>query len=362
MKIFYYGLLLAILWPHFIGGQITLDQQAKVDALFQKYNRTDMPGCALAIVNRGKIIYEKGYGMADLEHGIAIDPSTVFYAGSISKQFVTAAALLLTEQGKLDLDAVITNYLPDFDLHGVEITVRHLIYHTSGIRDYFQILEKEKFNYLNDIEVDTIFNLISGQSTLDFSPGEKYQYSNSGYLLLAMIIEEVSGSTLARFIRKEIFDPLGMNQSMFLDDNRKIVKNRAWGYYQNVEDQIENMIMRFDLVGSGGLYTTVRDLAKWDQNLYQSQIGSESFLDSLLTNGRLNNGQDIKYAFAIRKDNFRGVPVIGHSGSLGGYRAQFTQFPEQEFSVIILSNLANCKPGEMAQSIANIFLSDYFVR
>jgi len=177
-----------------------------------------------------------------------------------------------------------------------------------------------------------------------------------------MIIEKLSGSSLSSFVEKEIFDVLNMQHSLFLDDNRKIISNRAWGYHQNVEGEIENMIMRFDLVGSGGLYTTVGDLFLWDQNLYDSKIGSEDFLQELLTTGTLNDGRDTRYAFAIRKDMFRGLPVIGHSGSLGGYRAQLMQFPSEKFSIIILSNLDKCKPGELAHKVAQIFLKDAFKR
>ncbi len=345
-----------------LKSQITADQRDAVDQIFQANNHTDGPGCAVAIIRGGEIIFKKGYGMADLEHRIAIHPATVFYAGSISKQFVTSAAILLAERGKLDLDAKIQEYLPDANTHDQDITVQHLIYHTSGIKDYFGVLEKEGLQYLNQISPQKVYELVNRQESLDFLPGEKYQYSNSGYLLLGLIIEKVSGVSLAKFIEKEIFVPLGMRNSIFLDDCREIVPNRAWGYNKNISGQYENMIMRFDLVGSGGMYTTVSDLALWDANFYNSRIGSDQFLNTLLTTGKLNNGSDTKYAFALRKDSFRGLPVIGHSGSLGGYRAQFMQFPEQKFSIIILSNYAKCKPGELAHSVANVFLTDYFTR
>jgi CubicO group peptidase (beta-lactamase class C family) len=174
--------------------------------------------------------------------------------------------------------------------------------------------------------------------------------------MLGMIIEKVAGMPFARFVDQEIFKPLGMKHSIFLDNVNTIIPNRAWGYHINIDDQVENMIMRFDLVGSGGLYTTVEDLFLWDQNFYQSKIGSNRFIEKLLTTGKLNNGQDTKYAFALQKDILMGKQVIGHSGSLGGYRAQFMQFPEARTSIILLGNYSSFKPGERAHDIAKILL------
>jgi CubicO group peptidase (beta-lactamase class C family) len=342
---------------NFLPAQITEDQQLRIDSLFTYYNRTDMPGCALAIIKDGEIQYQKGYGMADLERGIVIQPHTVFYAGSISKQFVAACALLLSERGKLDLQARVQQYLPDFPEYQDPITVQHLIHHTGGIKDYFELLEKEGLNYLNQISREQVYHLIKSQDSLNFRPGDQYSYSNSGYLMLAMIIEKTAGMPLSRFVDQEIFKPLGMTHSMFLDDVNKLIPNRAWGYHQNIDGRIENMIMRFDLVGSGGLYTTVEDLFLWDQNFYSSKIGSSRFIDNLLTTGKLNDGKDTRYAFAILKDQLLGRPAIGHSGSLGGYRAQFIQLSNERLSVIILSNLSSFKPGERAHDILRILLN-----
>ena len=183
----------------------------------------------------------------------------------------------------------VQKYLPDFPEYTHPITVQHLIYHTSGIKDYFELMETAGINYLNQIERDEVYALIKSQDSLNFNPGDQYSYSNSGYLMLGMIIEKVSGMPFSRFVEQEIFKPLGMVHSMFLDNVNTMVPNRAWGYHINVDDQVENMIMRFDLVGSGGLYTTVEDLFLWDQNFYHSKIGSNRFIEKLLTTGKLNN-------------------------------------------------------------------------
>lgn len=338
-------------------AQLSEVETLRIDSIFREFDHTDSPGCALAIFSKGKTIYQKGYGMADLERGLAITPQSIFYAGSISKQFVASCALLLAERNLLDLKAPVQKYLPDFPNFGKTITVQHLIYHTSGIKDYFELFEKEGINYLNQIPREEVYELIKSQDSLNFDPGDQYSYSNSGYLMLAMIIEGVADMPFSQFVDQEIFQPLGMNHSLFLDDAARIIPNRAWGYHRNLNDEIENMIMRFDLVGSGGLYTSVEDFFKWDQNFYHSKIGSEKFIEKLLTTGTLNNGKDTKYAFAIVKDQLLGHRLIGHSGSLGGYRAQFMQFPEDQLGIIILSNLSNFKPGERAHDIAKILLN-----
>jgi CubicO group peptidase (beta-lactamase class C family) len=363
MKILEFASLILLIWwlpTHFLSAQVTHDQKKAVDRVFEEYNNTQSPGCAVAVIQDEKIIYKKGYGMADLERHVPIRTETVFYAGSISKQFVAACAQLLVEAGNLDISQPVQSYLIDFPEYKNPITIRHLIHHTSGIKDYFELLEKSGKNYLNQISTTEVYTLIKNQTELNFLPGERYAYSNSGYLMLAMIIEKVTGVPFAQYVKENIFEPLEMHHSMFLDNVNRLVPNRAWGYYKNIHGQIENRIMRFDLVGSGGLYTTVEDLARWDANFYESRIGSDAFIKKMLTSGRLNDGTDIKYAFAIRKSSFLGLPVIGHSGSLGGYRAQFLQFPEQRFSIIILGNLANFKPSEKAHEIAMIFLKDHF--
>lgn len=348
--------------PFLVFSQISSERELAIDSVFQKNQRVDWPGCAVAIMEHGKIIFSKGYGMADLERDIPVRSNTVFYAGSLAKQFVAAAALLLEEDGKLDLSKNLRNYLPDFPAYGEDIKISDLIHHQSGIKDYFQIFEEKGLNYLDEISMEKVYALIKEEPGLEFSPGEEFSYSNSGYLILSMIIEKISGETLGTFIDKRIFQPLKMKDSRFVDNSEQIIKRRALGYRKNVYDKIENMTMRFRLVGSGGMYTTVEDLARWDDNLNEPVIGSSDFLSKFLKTATLNNGRDTRYAFGIRRDSFRGLPVIGHSGSLGGYRTQYLRFPDQQFSIAIMCNMANCKPGERAHDIAGIFLSDVFTR
>ncbi len=336
--------------------ELTQIQKEAIEELLKPYLRMDRPGFAILISRGDQILVKKGYGMADLEHGIPINPKTVFYAGSVSKQFVASCVLFLSEQGKIDLDASIQSYFPDFPEYGESITVRHLLHHTSGLKDYFEIFEAHNIDYLNQISTEEVYNLIRAESKLIFAPGEKYQYSNSGYLLLGMLVQRVSGQRLAEFAEEHIFKPLGMWDSRFLDNASILIPNRAFGYRINLEDEVENMFMRFDLVGSGGLYTTVEDLHRWDQNFYHRTVGTEDFFATLLKPGQLNNGRGTGYACALRIGSFQGYSVIGHSGSLGGYRAHYMLFPSLKLGMIILGNRADLKPGELTNEIAKIIL------
>jgi CubicO group peptidase (beta-lactamase class C family) len=330
----------------------------EIDEVFQEWDRSDSPGCALAVVREGEIIYERGYGMADLEHGIPIGPDSVFYAGSVSKQFVALTLLLLEEQGRLSLDDNIRKYLPEFPDYGAPIKIRHLIHHTSGLRDYLDLWLLSGRDYLDRVPVHAAYELIRRQEHLNFPPGEKHLYSNSCYFLIPLIVERVVGEPFKSFAAKNIFGPLGMENSHFHDDVTHLIQDRAFAYRKNANGSFGSLLMRFDLVGSGGLYTTVTDLAKWDANFYANRLGRKDpeLIDKMLTNGRLNDGAELDYACALVNGNYRGLRTVGHSGALGGYRAQFTQFPDQRFSVIILSNLESFEPAKLALRVAEIYL------
>lgn len=351
-------LLLLFLLPSFIVAQDSASK--RVDELFSEWSNTNSPGCALAVIKDGQIIHKRGYGMADLEHDVPIRPSSVFYIGSVSKQFVAACMLLLDEQGKIDLDADVRTYIPEFPDYGYKITIRNLIHHTSGIRDNLTLWELVGRSHLEEIPEEEIFDMICRQKELNFEPGTRYMYSNSCYFLMSIIVERASGLSLREYADKHIFQPLGMQNSIFGDNNRRIIRNRAFAYGKNSDGSFNSMLMRFDLVGSGGLYSTVEDLFLWDQNLYNNKIGTrgQAFVDDMLSNGKYKDGSEVDYAFALVNGKYKGLRTISHSGALGGYRAYFIQFPEQQFSVIILSNFENFLPQNLAQQVADIYLAD----
>ncbi len=337
------------------------DLHHQVDQIFSKWDRPDAPGCALAVVQNGKIVYSAGYGMADLEHNIPISDSSVFYIGSVSKQFVAMCILLLEEQGKLKLTDDVRQYVPELPNYGNTIEIQHLIHHTSGLRDNLELWALSGRDMLDDIPEEAALNLICRQKALNFMPGEAYAYSNSGYFLLAEIIKRISGKPLRAFAREHIFNPLGMENAWFNDDNRRLIPNRAFGYTALDSSEFGNLPMRFDLVGSGGLYTNARELYKWDQNFYNNQLGKgeQELIAKMYTNGKFDNGKEVNYAYAMIHENYRGAEAIYHTGSMGGYRAAYLRFPALQFSVIILGNLAQLVPIHLAHQVADVYLADW---
>ncbi|MFQ6109001.1 MAG: serine hydrolase domain-containing protein [Candidatus Aminicenantales bacterium] len=331
----------------------------KVDRLFSPWDRPDSPGCALAVIQDGRIIHKRGYGMANLEHKIPITPRSLFYIGSVSKQFVAFSIALLATRGKLSLDDDIRKYIPEMPDYGTPITIRHLIHHTSGLRDYLTLEDIAGIPFGTYHEKDVI-ELIALQKELNFRPGEEYLYSNSGYLLLSVIIQRASGKTLREFAEENIFGPLGMKSSRFHDDYRELIENRASGYYPAAKGKFWNFISTFDCVGSGGLYTCVEDLYLWDQNFYHHRVGGQEVIDLVHTRGILNSGRTIDYAFGLRLGEYKGLKTVSHSGALGGYRAALLRFPEQRFSVICLSNLSTFNSMAMARKVADIYLAGRF--
>jgi len=342
-------------------GQIKESQA--IDSLFLEWNKSDVPGCALGIIKDGKLIYANGYGIGDLEHDIEISPSSVFYIGSVSKQFVTFSILLLEEQGKLNLDDRIQKYLPDFPEYDTPLTIRHFIHHTSGVRDYLTLMYLKGRNYLDNTDVDEVYELIKKQKELNFSPGEKYLYSNSCYFMLAMIVEKAAGQSLKEFAHENIFQPLGMKNTLFYDDNTDLIKNRVFSYNKKRdEDGFNNLIMRFDLVGSGGVYSSIDDLFLWDQNFYNNKLGKggQNIIHRMHEEGLLNSGESSGYAFALNNGTYKGLKTVSHGGALAGYRAQLMRFPEEKFSVIILANRGDANPTGKSFQIADILLEDNF--
>jgi len=346
----------------FVNG----DQKTeKVDALFSQWDKNDSPGCALAVIQDNEIVYKRGYGMANLELDIPISPRSVFYIGSTSKQFVTMCIALLVQEGKLSLDDDIREFIPEMPDYGTPITVRHLIHHTSGIRDYLELVgiiaglnEKKMDEMIGIYHQPDSRALITRQKELNFKPGDKFLYSNSCYLLLAEIVGAASGSTLREYADENIFKPLGMTNTHFHDDYTEPIKHRATGYYPAGKGKYRLFLSTFDCVGSGGLFSCVEDLYLWDQNFYHHKVGGQEACDMMHTRGKLNSGEELDYAFALMIGEYKGLKTVRHGGALGGYRAELVRFPEQRFSVICLSNLSSFNPSGLCNQVADIYLAD----
>ena len=339
----------------------------KVDKVFAQWDKPDSPGCALGVIRNGEFVYKRGYGMANLEYNIPITPTSIFEIQSTSKQFTAMSILLLARQGKLSLDDDIRKYLPELPQYQRPVTIRHLIHHTSGIRDYFVLLSYALLP-TEDVHADEdrimarqtdedVLAFLARQKDLNFAPGSEHLYSNSGYLLLAQIVKRVSGKSLRQFAEENIFKPLGMANTHFHDDLTLIVKNRAVGYSPIEGGGFSTVVTNFDRVGHAGVMTSVEDLLLWDRNFYENRLGGGmDLINEMVTPGVFANGEG--YAFGLRSSQYGGLRVITHGGDGAGFKANLIRFPDQRFSVICLCNSRNINANRLAYQVANIYLAD----
>jgi CubicO group peptidase (beta-lactamase class C family) len=285
-------------------------------------------------------VFAKGYGMANLEYGVPITAQSPFYIGSMSKQFTAASVALLVEQGKLRLDDDVRKYVPELPDYGHIITIDNLIHHTSGLRDWSSLyLFSGGDPFFEDrLDNDDLFRLIIRQRSLNFVPGTDYRYSGSGYILLAKIVQRVSGETFAEFAKKNIFDPLGMKHTFFDDNYARILPGRVESYRSLANHGYERWLKHFNVYGDGGVITTLEDLVLWDANFYHNRLRKEDLIEMLLTRGRLNSGDQIHYAFGLEFDTHNGYRVVKHNGGMLGFNVDMIRFPDQRFTVIVLGN------------------------
>jgi CubicO group peptidase (beta-lactamase class C family) len=341
----------------------TLSAQTKsnpaFDKIFAEWDKPTSPGCAVGAIKDNRYLYQHGYGMANLDYDIPNSPEMVYYIGSDSKQFTAASIVLLSLQGKLSLDDNIRKYFPELPDYGTPITIRHLIHHTSGIRDIYSLMNM-RGDKLEDVFSDSAaLSLIFRQKGLGFKPGDAYSYSNSGYFLLAQLIKRVTGQSLREFADAQIFKPLGMMHTHFHDDPGHVMKGRAMSYEKDDKGGFRiSYLQNFDKVGAGGLYSTIDDLRKWDENFYTHQVGGDALQRIIHTRGILNNGDTLTYAFGNTVTTSRGLRVTEHGGSMMGYKAYVLRFPDQHFSVLTTCNLGAIDPGPLAHAVAAVFLGD----
>lgn len=333
----------------------------RVDEIFAPWDKSNSPGCALGVIKDGELIYTRGYGLANLEHDVPLSSKSVFYIASTSKQFVAASIILAAEQGHLSLNDDIRTYVPELPDYGKTITIRHLAHHTSGLRDYLTLWDLAGEQFADIHEPEDALEMIARQKALNFEPGEEYLYSNSGFFLLSVIIERTTGKTLREFAHENIFETLGMVHSHFHDDHTEISKHRAIGHVLRDDSTFAMYVSNFDLVGSGGLHTSVDDLLLWDRNFYDNELGTGTLLEQLHTRGVLNNGDTLSYAAGLSIEDYKGLRTVSHGGSAQGYRTELLRFPDQRFSVICLCNLGTMNPSRLARQVADVYLADEYV-
>lgn len=344
------------------AGFSHLDEESieqKADHVFAGYDKPESPGCALGVVRDGEFIYKRGYGAASLELGVPVTPESVFYMGSVSKQFTAASVVLAAEQGFLSLDDDVHKYIPELPNYGKPITLRLMLHHTSGLRDIFSLLLLAGRNAEDIHPTDELLDLVARQKQLNFSPGDEFLYSNSNYFLMSVIIRRATGKPLSQFAQENIFKPLGMSHTRFYDDRTLVFAGRIPAYEPRRGGGFQvGWSTNFDKVGDGGLLSSVDDLLLWDRNFYDNKLGKGTLLKELQTRGVLNSGHQIEYALGLVITNYRGLPVVAHSGALFGYRTALLRFPNQKFSVICLCNLATSNPVQGAEKVADLYLAN----
>jgi CubicO group peptidase (beta-lactamase class C family) len=335
------------------------DPKIKVDELFREYDRSDSPGCALGVYRDGKIAYERGYGMANLELGVANSPQTVFDIGSTGKQFTAFSIQLLAQEGKLSLDDDIRKWIPEIPSYGKTITIRHLLHHTGGLRDYIELFSLQGV-VQEDLSVDQdVLDILARQKAPNFPPGEEHLYSNTGYNMLSLIVKRASGKSLRDFAAERIFGPLGMTHTQYNDLHTRIIPNRAQGYSRPKGGVWGIDMSDWEQTGDGAVNTTIEDLQLWDENFYDGKVGGKKLIEAMHQTGVLNNGKKLQYASAIYVSTYRGLKSVAHGGSWAGFRAQLMRFPDQHFSVACLcNNGGTANPSRLAQKVAEVYLGD----
>ncbi|MDE2980405.1 MAG: serine hydrolase [Gemmatimonadota bacterium] len=340
---------------------------ARVDAVFADYASPDGPGCSVGVIRDGRLVHATGYGTANLDHGIPNGPATIHRIGSVSKQFTAAAIALLGIRCDLDLDAPVRDYISEFPDYSDPPTIRHLVHHTSGVRDYIVLMSLAGNRSEDFYTNQEVLDAINSQRELNFTPGSEFLYSNSGYFLLGEIVARVSGQSLREFAETEFFEPLGMARTHFHDDHNEIVPDRAIGYAPTGDGDggsegdgkaFRINVTTLDMVGDGGIFTSVEEWAAWDRNLTDGTVGGPEWVALMHQRGVLNSSDTIPYAFGIAHGEHRGLATVGHGGAWVGYRAGMSRYPETGHSFVALCNRSQIDPMALIASTAEIYLED----
>ena len=346
--------------PRLAPAQVSASDSvsAVVDRVFAPMARNDGPGCAVGVYRNGQVAFAKGYGLANLEYNTPITPSTPFIVGSVSKQFTAAAITLLAEQGKLSFDDDVRKYIPELPDYGKKVTIGHMVHHTSGLRDWWELVGLSGLRYDDGYSSDDVFAMTVRQKGLNFTPGERYMYSNTGYVMLGVVVKRVTGKSLREFTDEAFFRPLGMTHTHFHDDHTMLVKNRTSAYQPRTGGGYRVSIPVFDTYGATSLFTTAEDLLRWEQNFADARVGGPALLARMQEPGKLLNGESIGYALGLTIGTRRGVREVGHGGADAGYRADVVRYPDQQLAVAALCNVSDANPGALTRRVADLYLGN----
>jgi CubicO group peptidase (beta-lactamase class C family) len=345
-------LALGILHPAWLSAQMS----PQVDNLFTAYEKGKSPGCSVGVVQNGSFVYRKAHGFGSLELSVPLSPESVFYMGSVSKQFTAASVVLAAKLGFLALDDDIHTFIPELPDYGHPVTLRQMLHQTSGFRDFFTLLYMAG-RQDSGFRARDVLDLVVHQKNLNNEPGKEFIYSNTNYFLLGVVIERATGRTLAQFAKENIFQPLGMTHTRFADDRTVVIPDRIAAYDPGPgETFLSDWSTAFDVVGAGGLMSSVDDMRLWENNFREDRLGKGTLMIDLQVPGVLNDGNQISYALGLELGTYRGVPTVGHNGSLFGYRTEVLRLPKQDLSIICLCNLSSAPTGSLVRQIADLYL------
>lgn len=365
--------LLSALAAPSAAAQVPASLASRIDPVFARWEHGRTPGAAVAVVKDGEVVYQKGYGYANLDYGIPITTETVFDIASVSKHFTAFAIAMLAERGELSLDDQVHVHIPELPDFGTPITVRHLVHHTSGIRDWVELLSMGGFRFDDVIAPHDIMAFMARQKGLNFAPGAEYMYSNTGYNLMAEIVSRVSGRPFAQFMEEEIFRPLGMENTRILVDHQQVLEHRATSYAPNERvDELSNLhvdpppangewriwVDNTSAPGSSSVMTSVEDMSRWMRNFGTAEIGGTAVLRRMLQPGVLNSGEEIEYAFGLTVDDDQRLTAVSHGGGWRGFRTYLLWFPEEDLAITVLGNSTEFDSGGTAMRVAEAFLGD----
>jgi CubicO group peptidase (beta-lactamase class C family) len=346
-----------LIFAMILGTGCTMDYEVKIDEILNEYNNPDLPGAAVMVVQSGEVIFQKGYGLANVEKKITITVATNFRLASVTKQFTAMSILILIDVGKLKLETTLKNIFPDFPEYGSDITIKNLLQHTSGLIDYEDLIPDTLTVQVKDKDV---LELIMKTDSTYFQPGSQHRYSNTGYALLALTVEKLSGKPFRSFLKDNIFQPLGMDNTIAFEKDINEVKNRAYGYtIKNNVAQFTDQSITSAVLGDGGIYSSLNDLYKWDQALYTAKLIDKKYLSESWIRGKTNTELEFPYGYGWRLEKYRDVEVVYHTGSTRGFRNIIYRMPEKNFTIVILTNRDSGSEFQtlvFAHKIADLFI------
>jgi CubicO group peptidase (beta-lactamase class C family) len=352
------SILLNIIAISLINGQLTDVQINKIDSLVAKWDNSDSPGGAVGILLNGKLIYTKGFGLASLDYDIPNNENTIFNIGSISKQFTAIGIIRLQQKNKLSFDDDIKKYIPELPDFGHVITIRHMLHHTSGLRDIHSLLAIAGWRDEDPRSNSDLITVLKDQRDLNFVPGDEYMYSNTGYILCAKIIESVTGEAFINWMQKEVFTPLGLSSTYIEDLSVRVRKGNATSYNKFDDNNFVRASEYWNYFGSGNVHTTVKDLLSWLNDFTNPPAGWEASFNLLQTVDNLNNGKINNYGFGVEIADYKGEKRLQHGGGVGGFRSFACVFPNKNICIAVLTNFSSSQPEQKVNSLADILMPD----